>query len=55
MKWLTAVGRLQGSKDDKKADMTSFERMRSEWSRATVSHRGQVGSQGDHKTATWLG
>ena len=36
-------------------DSTSFDRARKEWSKATVSHRGKVGAQGDSKTAHWLG
>ncbi len=36
-------------------DSTSFERARAEWSKATVSHRGKVGSSGDAKAANWLG
>ncbi|KXZ44559.1 hypothetical protein GPECTOR_65g177 [Gonium pectorale] len=36
-------------------DTTSFDRARSEWSRATVSTRGKVGAQGDAKTQNWLG
>jgi hypothetical protein len=36
-------------------DTTSFERARSEWSRAKVSTRGKVGAQGDAKSNNWLG
>ncbi len=36
-------------------DTTSFERARSEWSRAHVSARGKVGASGDAKTQNWLG
>jgi len=36
-------------------DSTSFERARAEWGKATVSTRGKVGSQGDSKSAHWLG
>ncbi|KAG2436371.1 hypothetical protein HXX76_006678 [Chlamydomonas incerta] len=36
-------------------DTTSFERARSEWSRAKVSARGKVGAQGDAKANNWLG
>lgn len=34
---------------------TAFERAGKEWSRASVSHRGKVGSGGDHKSEAWLG
>ncbi|KAI7836979.1 hypothetical protein COHA_009161 [Chlorella ohadii] len=36
-------------------DTTSFERARAEWSRTDVSHRGKVGSGGDHRAENWLG
>ncbi|GIL90963.1 hypothetical protein Vretimale_17088 [Volvox reticuliferus] len=36
-------------------DTTSFERARSEWSRATLSARGKVGASGDAKSQNWLG
>ncbi|PRW20364.1 hypothetical protein C2E21_9030 [Chlorella sorokiniana] len=36
-------------------DTTSFERARAEWSRSDVSHRGKVGSKGDHRAENWLG
>jgi len=36
-------------------DATAFERAREDWGKATLSHRGGVGSGGDHKSAAWLG
>ncbi|EFJ48312.1 hypothetical protein VOLCADRAFT_120892 [Volvox carteri f. nagariensis] len=36
-------------------DTTSFERARSDWSRATLSARGKVGASGDAKAQNWLG
>ncbi|GIL57646.1 hypothetical protein Vafri_12844 [Volvox africanus] len=36
-------------------DTTSFERARSDWSRATLSARGKVGASGDAKSQNWLG
>jgi hypothetical protein len=45
-------GRGGGSKAP---GMTSFEQARAQWSTATVSHRGKVGSQGDATSNNWLG
>lgn len=36
-------------------ESTAFDRARKEWSRASLSHRGKIGSGGDHKSEAWLG
>jgi len=36
-------------------DTTEFEKARASWSSSMVSHRGNVGAGGDHKSETWLG
>jgi hypothetical protein len=50
-----ATRKLGPSAKELNRDSTSFERARAEWSKATVSHRGKVGAQGDAKSANWLG
>ncbi|KAL6772190.1 CGL141 [Auxenochlorella protothecoides x Auxenochlorella symbiontica] len=50
------AARRQGpSAKESNRDTTSFERASAAWSQATVSHRGKVGSGGDHKSENWLG
>ena len=34
---------------------TAFDKAQSQWNKATLSHRGGVGSGGDHKSEAWLG
>jgi hypothetical protein len=36
-------------------DATAFERAGAAYSKANMSHRGGVGSGGDHKSEAWLG
>jgi hypothetical protein len=36
-------------------DATAFERAKADWGKATMSHRGGVGSGGDNKSQAWLG
>lgn len=40
---------------EQRRDMTSFEAARAEWSKASVSATGKVGSKSDHRTEMWLG
>jgi len=48
--------RKQGlSAKDSGSYTTSYEQARATWSTSKVSHRGNVGGGGDHKTETWLG
>ena len=47
---------VQGpSAREARRDVTSFDKARTEWSRATVSARGMVGAEGDHGQEVWLG
>lgn len=45
-----------GMRNDTSNDSTTaFEKAQNDWSRASLSHRGKVGSGGDRKSEAWLG
>lgn len=49
-----AVRKMGPSAVERRRDTTAFDAARAEWSRATVSARGKVGT-GDHRNEAWLG